>query len=579
MRKFKDLMMEYHTKNRDFLHNLYTDKQVHYSSVCSSEQPVEDEKIFEYRGLSFQFTGAGFRTPEQTTLYVWVPEELCSCGYEITPYNTAYEDWLLRLLSAPVNALSEEFQNDHKDTREKPTFSMQRTGSVVISRNGCLYVAERHAFRLRLRYCFPLINGHSLQGKNGYKSIKALLDLICDRLAEADRTILRKHIRLYAQQLEIREFLRQNRLLAFVANDSILPRQGDTEDPLSGAVPFQSPPELQVTIPLTDGKAITGMGLKYGITVITGGGYSGKSTLLDCLEQGIYFHVNGDGREYVISDESACKVYAEDGRYLPPTDISPFFSYLPGEKDPHCFQTHHASGSVSQAANIVEAVYGGSKCLLIDEDTSATNFMIRDDVMRELVKKEPIVPYTDRILELKNMGISTILVIGGSGEYLKYADCVLLLEDYLVSDMTSKICGNRQTPPPSAAGSHSWMSQRHLSKLTEEKTNFFGECIEIEHARYLKLGPYMADITHLTALSGNGQANSLTWLLEKLLWDENETDADLREKCEAMVKTLFADSMDTVLSSRTHRYELWLEEVRSLDLIMAASRLRPDGQP
>ncbi len=622
MRNFKKFMTVYHTQNKTCLHDLYTDRQVYYSSLSSFEQPVEDEKLYCYRSVSFQFTGTGFRTPEQMILYVWIPEEICREAGDIPPLRTACEDWLLRLLGAPVNALSESFQNDHKDTREQPSFSLQEPGAVVLTRNGCLYREERHAFRLRMPCAFPLINGHSVNGKAGYRGVKAVLDLICDRLETADRAELAAHVLLYSRQRQIRAYLRENGLLAFLANGSILPRQGTTQLPLSGAVPFRAPASLEVTIRMSDGYSVTGMGLKQGITVITGGGYSGKSTLLDCLEQGIYDHVAGDGREYVISDETACKVYAEDGRYLAPTDLSPFFSYLPGNHSPHCFGTPHASGSVSQAANIVEAVYGGSRLLLIDEDTSATNFMIRDETMRRLVKKEPIVPFTDRVSELADMGISTILVIGGSGEYLKYAHRVLLLEDYLVADVTQQAVGfgvrksdsgilrkggnelqqsNDRVlrtgdwdgldtadgriqraallaQPAPETESHSWTTIRHLPCTGGGNTLIPGQCIQIENARYLKIGGFTADITRLTALTENGQPGSLTWLLEKLLFSEDDADTDLQTRCEALVKSLFSASMDTVLSSRTHRYELQLEQIRSLDLLMAAFRLRPDPQ-
>lgn len=622
MRNFKKFMTAYHTQNKTCLHDLYTDRQVYYSSLSSFEQPVEDEKLYCYRSVSFQFTGTGFRTPEQMILYVWIPEEICREAGDIPPLRTACEDWLLRLLGAPVNALSESFQNDHKDTREQPSFSLQEPGAVVLTRNGCLYREERHAFRLRMPCAFPLINGHSVNGKAGYRGVKAVLDLICDRLETADRAELAAHVLLYSRQRQIRAYLRENGLLAFLANGSILPRQGTTQLPLSGAVPFRAPASLEVTIRMSDGYSVTGMGLKQGITVITGGGYSGKSTLLDCLEQGIYDHVTGDGREYVISDETACKVYAEDGRCLAPTDLSPFFSYLPGNHSPHCFGTPHASGSVSQAANIVEAVYGGSRLLLIDEDTSATNFMIRDETMRRLVKKEPIVPFTDRVSELADMGISTILVIGGSGEYLKYAHRVLLLEDYLVADVTQQAVGfgvrksdsgilrkggnelqqsNDRVlrtgdwdgldtadgriqraallaQPAPETESHSWTTIRHLPCTGGGNTLIPGQCIQIENARYLKIGGFTADITRLTALTENGQPGSLTWLLEKLLFSEDDADTDLQTRCEALVKSLFSASMDTVLSSRTHRYELQLEQIRSLDLLMAAFRLRPDPQ-
>lgn len=597
MENFKRLMYAYHTQNKTHLHELYTDRQVYYSSLSSFDQPVEDEKLFEYRTVSFQFIGTGFRTPEQMVLHVWISENILhsllpeadgGIGDEFSSLQTACGDWLLRLLGTPVNALSESFRNDHKDTREKASFAAQEPGPVVLARNGCLYVADRSAFRLKILCRLPLINGSLLNGKNSYKCVKALLDLICDRLETADRMSLTEHLRLYSRQLQLRAALKEKGLLAFIADGSILPRQGTTQNPLPDAVPFQSPPSLRVTLRTQDGHTLTGMGIKPGVTVITGGGYSGKSTLLDCLEQGIYDHVGGDGREYLFSDESACKIYAEDGRYLSSTDLSPFFTWLPGNSDLRCVRTPRASGSVSQAAGIVEAVYGGSRCLLIDEDTSAANFMMRDGTMRRLIKKEPIIPFTDRILDLKGQGISTVLVIGGSGEYLKYADQILLLEDYLASDVTDQIRGSAIPAAvpgsfPPAAGTYSWMRRKPLSALggrAEEGADFSpGQCVRIENARFLKIGSLTADITRLTALTESAQADSLIRLLEKLLSrlsEEDCADADLRENCEAAAEALFCDSMDAVLSSRAHQYEQWLEQIRSLDLILAACRLRPD---
>lgn len=642
MKNFKQFMNQYHGQNKTSLHGLYTDRQVYYSSLSSSEQPVENEKLFRYRAITFQFAGTGFRTPEQMLLHLWIPEDILppinaslskdipspvvvpspgdgrGIDGRVSCLRTACEDWLLRLLGAPVNAYSETLQNDRKDTREKAAFAMQEPGAVILSRNGCLYVEEKRAYRLKILCRFPLINGSVLNGKSSYKCVKALLDLVCDRLEEADPASLAEHLLLYSRQLQLRALLRENDLLAFIADGSILPRLGTTRLPLPGAIPFQSPPSLRVTLRTQDGYTLTGMGLKRGVTVITGGGYSGKSTLLDCLEQGIYHHVAGDGREYLISDESACKVSAEDGRYLSSTDLSPFFTCLPGNDDPRSVRTSHASGSVSQAAGIIEAVYGGSRCLLIDEDTSAANFMMRDETMRRLIRKEPIIPFTDRILELKEQGISTVLVIGGSGEYLKYADQVLLMEDYRISDLTERVQFSPPLPDaasradaalhkaasaasaapavaapvsdalpwnataartapasPDTPAVHSWMRRKSLPRSAGGTDDFYGQCVRIEHARYLKIGGFTADITRLTALTESGQAGSLIWLLEQLLSNE-DVAADLRECCDAAVGTLFYDSRDTMLSSHTHQYELWLEQIRSLDLILAACRLRPD---
>ena len=583
MNQFKKIMAQSHMQNKEGLHQLYTDRQIYISSISSSQQPVEDEKIFFYREVSFSFAGTGFRTPEKVVLYVWIPGKLVNYEKGMIRERIPCEDWLLRTLSKPINDLPGTWQNDHKDAREKSIFSMQKVSPAVRRRNGCLYMEQQEAFRIRIVFRFPLINGHSVNGKSGYKDLRLLMDTICDNLETAKKEELQAHVQLYKKQWEIREYLNKRNLLAFVGNGSILPRQGDTWEPMCGAVPFQSPPQLEIVIPLSDGTIIRGMGIKKGITIITGGGYSGKSTLLNALEQGIYFHIAGDGREYVIVEETACKIYAEDGRVVYDTDISPFFSYIPGQNNRHEFSTPHASGSLSQAANVVEAVYGGSRLLLIDEDTSATNFMIRDRLMRQLVRKESIIPYTDRIRELKEQDVSTILIIGGSSEYLKYGDCILLLEDYRAYDRTEEtkklLCSEEIPNQMFLAGSvladdYKWMKYRSLpQKLCVEELSY-GQSIRIDNGRFICLGRITADIARLTALEDEGQISTLAWLLEQLLlhsWQEGE---DLNSCCRQLTQNLFEDSVDVILASRSHAYELWLEEVRSLDLLMAAGRLR-----
>lgn len=247
------------------------------------------------------------------------------------------------------------------------------------------------------------------------------------------------------QQQAIRTFMKEQDLVAFVADDSVLPRaSGISDKPLtgSGVVPFAAPEEMAVEIPVPHrNEPIRGMGVKKGITLIVGGGYHGKSTLLQAIERGVYNHIEGDGREFVLTDPTAFKIRAEDGRQVTRVDISPFIQNLPYGKDTEHFSTENASGSTSQAANIIEALEAGSKTLLIDEDTSATNFMIRDSRMQALVakQKEPITPFIDKVKQLKeDYGVSTILVMGGSGDYFDVADKVVMMEQYRPFDVTKQ---------------------------------------------------------------------------------------------------------------------------------------------
>jgi predicted ABC-class ATPase len=253
---------------------------------------------------------------------------------------------------------------------------------------------------------------------------------------------LSQHIETAEDADFMRSQLEPMGLVSFVADEAVLPRaSGIDPRPLTkGYVKkFKSPDFLRVRIQRPNAGDITGMGIPKGVTLIVGGGYHGKSTLLNAVETGIDNHIPGDGREWVVTDPEAVKIRAEDGRRIEKVDISPFISDLPLGKDTRSFCTEDASGSTSMAANTIEALEMGASALLIDEDTSATNFMIRDHRMQELVSKdkEPITPFIDKIRQLyQDKNVSTVLVIGGSGDYFDVADCVICMIEYQPHDLT-----------------------------------------------------------------------------------------------------------------------------------------------
>jgi predicted ABC-class ATPase len=229
-------------------------------------------------------------------------------------------------------------------------------------------------------------------------------------------------------------------LVSFIRDDSVLPRESGVSDkPLKNAVQFKTPESLSVTIDTPNNGPITGMGIPVGVTLIVGGGYHGKSTLLQAVERGVYNHISRDGREWVVTDPTAVKIRAEDGRRIENVDISSFIHNPPMDKNTVEFKTENASGSTSQAANIVESLEAGTELLLFDEDTSATNFMIRDERMQRLVSKdkEPITPFIDRVQEIyTEYNTSTVIVMGGSGDYFEVADTVVMMDNYKPEDAT-----------------------------------------------------------------------------------------------------------------------------------------------
>lgn len=257
---------------------------------------------------------------------------------------------------------------------------------------------------------------------------------------DEERSEAERHIESLEVREELLKILTEKGWVAFVPNGSILPRESGSSDlPKKDALPFESPRELLQTVEVF-GKKISGMAIPRGITVIAGGAYHGKSTLLSALEKSVVPHVAGDGREWIVADPSAVRIAAEPGRIVKGTRIEPFVRELPFGVSTKSFRTRSASGSTSEAANLVEALEFGARTLFIDEDASAVNFLIRDSRMRELVgeKDEPLIPLSDRASELKSLGVNMVIVVGACGDYLHVADTVLVMKNYLPVDASEK---------------------------------------------------------------------------------------------------------------------------------------------
>ena len=330
-----------------------------------------------------------------------------------------------------------------KGSGKSGLLSVSHCGQQVLERTACEVSADG-SVTVRFEAGFPA-NGRSVNAGELVKMLfqfvpeAAQIALFYDRL---NKNALKAAIVLARDQQFIREHLSEQGLAAFLADGSVLPRESGISDrPMKGAVPFQSPAACKVTVTLPYHGPVTGMGIKKGITLFVGGGYHGKSTILQALEMGVYNHIAGDGREYVITDPSAWKLRAEDGRSISNTDISPFINHLPNKKDTVHFSTEDASGSTSQAANLMEAVESGSKLLLIDEDTSATNFMIRDELMQKVIcrEEEPITPFIERVRSMyDDLGVSSIIVAGSSGSFFGIADTIIQMKEYVPYDITER---------------------------------------------------------------------------------------------------------------------------------------------
>ena len=404
--------------------------------------------------------GDPFAAPSRLSILVkgraaGFPPEL----YDRPHRRIALQDQLTRRFGAAA----ERFSFQAKGSGQSGLIAVSRCGQEVLERTACRLDPKSGDVLMRFEVGFPA-NGRTV---NAGELGKILFDFLPKCAEQAlfyqniDRERLRAAVDLAEDQHCIREQLPGLGLCAFVANGSVLPRaSGVSSKPMRDGVKFVSPKELEVTLDLPRGRRITGMGIRRGVTLIVGGGYHGKSTLLGALELGVYDHIAGDGREYVITDPSAVKIRAEDGRSIRKTDISLFISDLPNGKDTAAFETEDASGSTSQAANVIESIEAGTSLLLIDEDTSATNFMVRDELMQRVIRRdmEPITPFIERVRELyEEYGVSTVLVAGSSGAYFHVADTVIQMDRYVPRDITALAkaeAGNfpiRVDPPKPAA--------------------------------------------------------------------------------------------------------------------------------
>lgn len=384
--------------------------------------------------------GDPFAAPSKVSIKVsgkqaGFPQEL----YQTRESRIALQDHLIRQFHSHI----EKFNFKAKGSGKSGLISITHCHQEVLERSACTMNTTSGEITLRFEIGFPA-NGRTI---NSPELIKILFDFlpVCVRESLYYKNLNAKILfavrDLAEDQAFIRQELSRRNLAAFVANGSILPREsGVSPRPMRNGIPFQSPASMEITLTLPHKGPLTGMGIPHGITLIVGGGYHGKSTLLEALELGIYNHIAQDGREYVITEADAVKIRAEDGRSIKHTDISLFINDLPNGRDTVSFYSEDASGSTSQAANVVEAMETGSHLLLIDEDTSATNFMIRDELMQRVVHRnqEPITPFIERVQWLsREKQISTILVAGSSGSYFHVADTIIQMDHYKPVDITA----------------------------------------------------------------------------------------------------------------------------------------------
>ncbi|UCZ54901.1 ABC-ATPase domain-containing protein [Bacillus shivajii] len=463
-----------------------------------------------------------------------------------------------------------------------------KSGLIYIDAPG-QEMLERSAVKLTNKGIeFRLSTGLPAQGRKilGQKCVQLLCSMIPkiieNTLASYHKNELQKYLQLADDQEAVRQYIKENDYVTFIANGSILPRQsGINNKPLQGegVIPFKSPKKYEVAITLPSKRTITGMAIKKGITMIVGGGYHGKSTLLQAIERGVYNHELHDGREFVVTDDSAVKIRSEDGRAINKVDISPFINNLPFGKTTSKFTSENASGSTSQAANIMESIEIGANLLLIDEDTSATNFMIRDARMQQLVskEKEPITPFIDRVEQLyEEKDISTILVIGGSGDYFDVAHHVIMMDEYQPFDRTEEAKNIEQSyenqRQKEQASSFHDLQLRRFEKENIEKLFDRKEKVTSKSLHSISIGKTTLNLQYVEQLTDPSQTRALANMIKKMVKDK-PFQGSMKEVIHTLYNELEKDGVD-YLSPYKDQHPGDLAMPRKQELAAALNRIR-----
>jgi predicted ABC-class ATPase len=486
--------------------------------------------------------------------------------------RVAFEDFLTRAVDAAIRNVV----RGNRGSGGSGRVEVQRPSQVVLPRTSMVVSTQHVEARMAV----------GLPARGRTVDARAARTVLLDELPEVVRRALvpggvsvdraRHHVETVEDADHLRLRLLDLGLVAFVADGSVLPRESGASDrPLrEGAVPFEGPEELRVSVELPNRGEVEGMGIPEGVTLVAGGGFHGKSTLLSALAWGVYDHVAGDGRELVVTRSDAVKIRAEDGRSVAGVDISAMIGELPGGRDTEDFSTPNASGSTSQAANIAEALEMGTSLLLVDEDTSATNFMIRDERMRALVRKEPISPFIDLVRPLhRTLGVSTVVVVGGVGDYLDVADRVLLMEDYEPLDVTPRARELVREFPPRAPIGDGDMRPPRGRRVRASSIDLRRGRRETARGRgphTIELGRERVDLSYLEQLAEAGQTETIARLIgEFAAAGQGQSVKDVVEEA---LDSIAEKGLDSLGSYRRHPGELSLP--RAQEVAASINRIR-----
>jgi len=538
-------------------------------------------KTFQFPPFQIVFEhiqGDPFAFPSRISVSV----DLTTAGFSPSFYENglkrlAFEDHLLRVLHGNIGKARVKIRGSGKSGQVR----VQVPGQKILRRNAVLVEGDR--LQCILFAGLPADGRRVLGGEclRLFEEILAPLWAQSLLAASLDLAALKRSLDNLEDYMALRKQLDSKGWVAFIADGSVLPRESGVSDrPLeTGGIPFQAPTELSAVVELPHAGSVTGMPVPRGITLIVGGGFHGKSTLLRAIQHAVYPHVVGDGRERIATVDSAVKIRAEDGRAVCPVDVSAFMNRLPLVKSTRNFSTQSTSGSTSQAVNILEAIEAGSRFLLLDEDTCATNFMIRDARMQALiaVDKEPITPFIDRVKEIHDaFGVSSLLVMGGSGDYFAPAHFVVSMEEFKPHVMTrrAKEIVKETGLAERKKEALSSFQPVALRRIDPGKLNFRRgkkDCvIQAQGLLTLTLGTTEVDTRYVEQLVEAGQLETCGWILKQLRDLLTETDCSNFEGLRMIYEEMDRKGLDILTPYNTGLLAL----PRIQDTLAVLNRLR-----
>jgi predicted ABC-class ATPase len=486
----------------------------------------------------------------------------------------AYRDFLARRFSEKAAQVS----RGGRGAGHSGLITLDTPAQAILERSAVVFIAD--GVEVRFFIGLPARGRKIHAGLAGIMLFEELPAIVRGALHALDAAAVKRHIQAAEDAEQLRSRLADLNLIAFIADGSMLPRRSGTSDkPLQDedAVAFRSPERLRVSVELPHRGTVTGLGIPRGVTLIVGGGYHGKSTFLHAIESGIYNHIPGDGRELCVADPTAVKVRAYSGRSVASVDISGFIDNLPFKRDTSRFSTPNASGSTSQAASIMEALEMDARVLLMDEDTCASNFMIRDRKMQELVcrEDEPITPYIERVRQLyEPRGVSSVMVLGGVGDYFEVADTVIQMLRYEPLDVTAvarriardsaekRRQEHRDTPGPAG------IRIVHTDSI-DPLNQYRKRSVYATDPHRIHFGKTTIDLTDVEQIVELSQSKAIAQAME-FLGETNSGPAPLKElidRCMRVVKEKGLDGLSARISGHFAQF-------RDIELACALNRLR-----